>query len=71
MLDKLHTAIDLLIDAKIIEDKGSYKANYDTYLHPDVLDYNNYEMWNLLDKNQILDAFQFDSAMGQQVITKT
>lgn len=71
MLDKLHTAIDLLIDANLIEDKGSYKANYDAYLHPDVLDYNNYEMWNLLDKNQILDAFQFDSAMGQQVITKT
>lgn len=71
MLDKLHTAIDLLIEAKIIEDKGSYKANYDTYLHPDVLDYNDYKMWNLLDKNQILDAFQFDSAMGQQVITKT
>ena len=71
MLDKLHTAIDLLIDANLIEDKGSYKANYDAYLHPDVLDYNNYEMWNLLDRNQILDAFQFDSAMGQQVITKT
>lgn len=71
MLDKLHKAIDLLIDAKVIEDKGSYKANYDAYLHPDVLDYNDYKMWNLLDQNQILDAFQFDSAMGQQVIIKT
>lgn len=71
LLDKLHTAIDLLIEANVIEDKGSYKANYDAYLHPDVLDYNDYEMWNLLDKNQILDAFQFDSAMGQQVIIKT
>ena len=49
MLDKLHKAIDLLIDAKVIEDKGSCKANYDAYLHPDVLDYNDYKMWNLLD----------------------
>ena len=70
-LDKLHKAIDLLIEDGIIEDKGSIKDNYDEYLHPDKLEYNDYKMWNLLDKNKILDAFQFDTQMGKQVIIKT
>ena len=64
-------SIDLLIEAGKIEDKKSVKANYDAYLHPDVLEYNDYRMWNLLDKNKITDAFQFDTPMGKQVIIKT
>lgn len=70
-LDKLHKAIDLLIEDKIIKGYGSIKKDYDAYLHPDVLDFNNYEMWNLLDNNKITDAFQFDTQMGKQVIIKT
>lgn len=70
-LDKLHKAIDLLIEDKIIKEYGSIKKDYDAYLHPDVLDFNNYEMWNLLDNNKITDAFQFDTQMGKQVIIKT
>lgn len=70
-LDKIHKTIDLLIKDGVIEDKGSIKKNYDTYLHPDVLEHDDYKMWNLLDKNSILDAFQFDTPMGKQVISKT
>ena len=64
-------AIDLLIEYGVIEDKGSIKENYDTYLHPDTLEYNDYKMWNDLDENKIIDAFQFDTPMGKQVIKVT
>ena len=70
-LDKLHKTINLLIEDGILENKGSIKANYDAYLHPDVLEYNDYKMWNLLDDGKVLDAFQFDTPMGKQVIIKT
>lgn len=70
-LDMLHKAIDLLIEDGVLEDKGSIKSNYDAYLHPDVLEHNDYKMWNALDNNSILNAFQFDTPMGKQVITKT
>lgn len=69
--DKLHKAINLLIDNEVIEDKGSIKANYDEYLHPDKLEYNDYRMWNALDTGKIVDAFQFDTPMGKKVIDKT
>ena len=70
-LDKLHKTINLLIEDGVLENKGSIKANYDAYLHPDVLEYNDYKMWNLLDDGKVLDAFQFDTPMGKQVIIKT
>ena len=70
-LDKLHKAINLLIEDGVLKNKGSIKANYDAYLHPDVLEYNDYRMWNMLDENKILDAFQFDTPMGKQVIIRT
>lgn len=70
-LDMLHKAIDLLIEDNIIEDKGSIKANYDAYLHPDVLEYNDYKMWNMFDDLKILNVFQFDTEMGKQVTLTT
>lgn len=64
-LDKIHKAMDLLQDQGVIEDKGSIKATYDYYLHPDVLEYNDQYMWKLLSENKIRDAFQMDTGQGK------
>ena len=69
-LDILHTAVDLLIDNNIIEDKGSLKANYDAYIHPDVLDYKDQEMWRVISNNELINAFQFDTPQGSQTVRK-
>lgn len=69
-LDILHTAVDLLIDNNIIEDKGSLKANYDAYIHPDVLDYEDPEMWRVISNNELINAFQFDTPQGSQTVRK-
>lgn len=63
-LDKQHTAIDLLIKHGLIEDKGSIKATYNKYLHPDRLEYNNLDMWRMIAENNLIDAFQFDTSVG-------
>ena len=69
-LDKEHKAVDLLIEKGIIEDKGDLKTNYDAYIHPDVLDYEDKEMWRMIGDNEIIDAFQFDTPTGSQAAKK-
>lgn len=69
-LDKIRLCMDLLVDAGYMEDKGSLRATYDAYLHPDVLDYDTPEMWDAVCNGEITDLFQFDSSIGVQAIKK-
>lgn len=69
-LDRIRKDIELLLEDKIIEDKGSLKATYDAYIHPDILDREDQEMWKSLCNGQILDAFQYDSQQGRNAIAK-
>lgn len=62
-LDRIRKAIELLIEDEIIEYKGSLKATYDAYLHPDVLIKEDKGMWETLCQGKVLDAFQYDSVM--------
>jgi len=70
-LDKIRIAMDFLIDLGILEDKGSLKANYDEYLHPDKLVYEGNEMWDKVANNDVIDLFQFDTDVGLQCAKKT
>jgi len=63
-LDKIRLTLDFMIKDGVIEDQGSLKANYDKYLHPDVLDYDSPEMWRMIGNNDIIDLFQFDTEVG-------
>jgi DNA polymerase III subunit alpha len=63
-LDKIRLTLDFLLEDKIIEEKGKLKDNYDTYLHPDILDYETLEMWKMIGRNDIIDLFQFDTDVG-------
>lgn len=68
--DKIRKCLDLLIEYKFIEDKGILRENYNSYLHPDVLDYENKEMWAALGHNEIIDAFQMNTPVGQDALRK-
>ncbi len=65
-LDKMQKCVELLSKYGYLQDQGSLKATYDKYIHPDVLDYDTPEMWNLIGENKLIDAFQFDTQQGLQ-----
>lgn len=70
-MDRIRTALDLLTEYGFIEDKGSLKATYEAYLHPDNLVYENEEMWNKVANNEIPDLFQFETPVGGQCVRKS
>lgn len=67
-LDRVRKDIELLIEDKVLEWKGSLKKTYDNYIHPDILDLEDKEMWRMLREGEILDAFQYDSVQGRNAI---
>ena len=69
-LDKIRLCMDLLIEAGYIEWQGSLRKTYDKYLHPDVLDYDTSEMWDMVGNNEVVDLFQFDTPVGIEAIKK-
>lgn len=58
--------MDSLVKAGHMEWQGSLRATYNEYLHPDVLDYESYEMWEKVSDASIPDLFQFSTAVGLQ-----
>ena len=68
-LDKIRVTLDLLIEDGKIENKGSLKATYDEYIHPDVLDYSD-ETWKPSWSGSVINLFQFDTMVGGQAIKK-
>lgn len=69
-MDKIRSAMDMLIEDGYMSWQGSLKKTYDNYLHPKVLEYNEPKMWKMVEKNDILDLFQFDSSIGLQTAQK-
>ena len=61
-LDKIRVALDLLIEDDFLEEQETLKATYDKYLHPDVLDYDNKEIWDLFGAGEVVNLFQCDHA---------
>lgn len=69
-LDKIRCCIDLLLEDEEIEYQGSLKATYDKYLHPDIIEYKDQKMWDLMGNGQVINLFQFDTAVGSQCAKK-
>ena len=69
-LDAIQNCIELLLKYGYIEDKGSLRATYEYYFHPDKLDYTSPEMWDMIGNHEIVNLFQFMTAVGGQAITK-
>lgn len=69
-LDKIRLCMDMLIKAGKMEWKGSLRETYNTYLHPDVIDYDTEEMWDWIGENKVTDLFQYDTPVGIQAAKK-
>ena len=67
-LDRIAVALNLLRIYGYIDWKGSLRETYNFYLSPDKLDYSSKEMWEKAANGEILNLFQFDTAVGGQAI---
>lgn len=63
-LDRIRKCFDLLLQYNKIEWQGTLRKTYDKYLHPNVLEYNNPQMWNLLYSGEVINAFQFETVVN-------
>ena len=69
-LDRIRKNMDLLLKGGKMEWKGSLKETYDEYLSPDILEYNNPEMWQMLYNGEVINAFQFEQNRGKESLIK-
>ena len=69
-LDKIRVAMDLLIEDGFMTQQETLKATYDKYLHPDVLEYDNQELWKVFGTNEVVNLFQFDTPVGALCVKK-
>lgn len=67
--DKIHKTMDYLLEHKKITWEGSLKATYCKWLHPDVLNYDNSDMWKILPS--IYSVFQFDTPISSKALSAT
>ncbi len=69
-LGRIREAMDLLLEDGKIEWQGTLKATYDKYFHPDVLDLESKDMFDLLADGEITDAFQMSSLVARNAMRK-
>ena len=67
---KIAKCLDLLLRDGQINWQGSLRATYDKYLHPDVLEYQNPQMWKEMSDGTIPNLFQMDTSVGGTAIKK-
>ncbi len=67
--DKIHKTMDFLLENKKIKWEGSLKDTYYKWIHPDVLNYNDSDMWSILPS--IYSVFQFNTAISAKALSVT
>lgn len=67
--DKIHKTMNYLLEHNKIEWQGNLKSTYYKYLHPDVIQYNGEDMWNILPN--VYSVFQFDTPISQKTLSAT
>lgn len=70
-LQKIQTAMDLLLDNGEMEWQGSLRKTFNKYLHPENIDKESEELFRLAGSGDIPDLFQFSTAIGHDTITKS
>lgn len=68
--DKVETALGLLLDTNAIEWQGTLRKTFNKYLHPEVIDKINPNMYNMVANAKIPDLFQFSTQLAQSAIHK-
>lgn len=69
-LDKIRVTLDELMTNKEIHYQGTLKKTYDKYLHPDVIEYDDEQLWRMVGDGEIMDLFQFSTEIGLQTAVK-
>lgn len=69
-LDMIRKCLEMLIKDGYLEWQGNLRDTYNKYLHPDVLEYEDQNMWEKVASNSIPDLFQFDTPVGLQCAKK-
>lgn len=67
-LDRIRQCFNYLLENHEIEWQGSLRKTYDKYLNPEVINYTDNHMWDMVDTGQITSLFQFDTPVGSQAI---
>ena len=67
--DKIIKCFELLTKDKVIEDMG-LRDTYNKYIHPEIIDTTQQEIWDHLAAGDILDVFQFNSGVGLAIAKK-
>lgn len=69
-LQKIQTTMDLLLDAGEIEWQGSLRKTFNKYFHPEIIDKESPELFELASSGNVPDLFQFSTIVGHSAITK-
>jgi DNA polymerase-3 subunit alpha len=67
-LQKIHTAMDLLLEDGYIEWQGDLKSTYEKYFGVYNIDRNNPEVWDMICEHKIMSLFQMEKQTGWQCI---
>jgi DNA polymerase-3 subunit alpha len=68
--DKIAQSVRFLQKDKQIESDLTLRQAYDKYLHPEIIPLDKQEVWKAIQNNEIINIFQFDSAVGSQAAKK-
>ena len=68
--DKIVQVIKFLQEDGEIDNSLTLREVYDTYLHPEVINIEDKDVWNRVQNVAVLDLFQFDSQVGSQAAKK-
>ena len=69
-LDRIHTCMNTLLEEGKMEWRGTIRDTYNYYLHPDVINYTNKDMWKMLYSGDVTNAFQYEGTVGHQALMK-
>lgn len=67
---KIAKCMELLLRDGLIEWQGDLRKTYDKYLHPDVIEQDNPEIWRKASEGSVPQIFQFDTQVGSVCIKK-
>lgn len=69
-MDKIRVTLDQLVEHNEIEWQGSLRETYKKYIHPDVLEYDDPKLWEMVGNGEVMDLFQFSTDIGMQSVMK-
>lgn len=67
-LDKMQTALELMVENKVIEWQGTLKDTYEKYLGIYNIERNSKDMWELLWEHKVPSFFQFETMQGTKCV---